>query len=70
MKKLVFTALAVVAFSGAAMAKTEEVKTNLLNIEQVKEKTCEEKAVDIYEGVVGTGPDNLALLNDLIGLCH
>ncbi|MGZ9676884.1 hypothetical protein [Flavobacterium sp. GNP001] len=32
MKKLVFTALAVVAFSGAAIAKTEEVK-------EVKEET-------------------------------
>ncbi|OUD36562.1 hypothetical protein [Flavobacterium sp. FPG59] len=32
MKKLVFIALAVVAFSGAAMAKTEEVK-------EVKEET-------------------------------
>ncbi|MBG6060312.1 hypothetical protein IWX83_000075 [Flavobacterium sp. CG_9.1] len=65
-----FTALAVVAFNGVAMAKTEEVKTNSLNVEKVAEKTCEEKAVDIYEGVMGSGSDNLALLNDLIGLCH
>ena len=70
MKKLVFTALAVVAFSGIAMANTAEVKTSSLKVEQVEEKTCKEKAVDIYEGIIGTGSDNLALLNDLIGLCH
>ncbi|TWI02367.1 hypothetical protein IQ05_00613 [Flavobacterium tiangeerense] len=36
MKKLVFTALAVVAFSGAAMAKTGEVKEDVVVSDKLK----------------------------------
>ena len=70
MKKLVFTAFAVVAFSGVAMAETSKLESKPLKLEQVKEKSCEDRAVDIYEGIIQGGSDNLALLNDLIGLCH
>ena len=70
MKKLLFTALAVVAFSGVAMAETSKLESKPLKLEQVKEKSCEDRAVDIYEGIIQGGSDNLALLNDLIGLCH
>ena len=70
MKKLLFTAFAVVAFSGVAMAETSKLESKPLKLEQVKEKSCEDRAVDIYEGIIQGGSDNLALLNDLIGLCH
>lgn len=58
MKKMIFTALAVVAFSGAAIANTIEIKEKVLvNNESNVEKTvilkdsdsCQEFAMDMTE---------------------
>jgi hypothetical protein len=85
MKKLVFTALAVVAFSGVAMANTVEVKEAVVINNEVKaEKAnlegsvgndgeateCENIALDFYEVIIGDGADNIDLLNELIAACH
>lgn len=77
MKKLLFTALAVVAFSGVAMANSVEVEestilNNVLKIVEKQEQAtpCEDKALDFYELVIDGGEDNLTLLNELIGACH
>ena len=77
MKKLVFTALAVVAFSGVTFAGTKEVKEEVLLIKELEKKpedfnVCEQMAIDSYEytleyyEVTNAG----ALLNYLIGTCH
>jgi hypothetical protein len=69
MKKLVFTALAVVAFSGAAMAKTAEVKEEVLvgkesevvilavqgpGDSEATATPCQDAAINIYEYVMNT----------------
>jgi hypothetical protein len=73
-KKFVLTALAVVAFSGVAMANTAGVKEEVMVKDASKELSqatpCEDNAIDFYELVIGGGDDNLTLLNDLIGACH
>lgn len=77
MKKLVFTALAVVAFSGVAMAKTGEVKEEVVVSSEIKKvsedfNACEERAINTYESIISSYEvlDDLALLNYLIGRCH
>ncbi|MBF4466837.1 hypothetical protein [Flavobacterium sp. LC2016-12] len=72
MKKVLFTALMVVAFNAAANAKNVEVKNTLLKTEvvQQQEQACEQRAIDVYESIIGGGADNISLLNALIGLCH
>jgi hypothetical protein len=82
MKKLVFTALAVVAFSGVAMAKTGEVKeeatlNNEIKVQKVlaeeEPSQCELDAVGTYEFFMyeyNNGGDNIDLLNALIAVCH
>ena len=78
MKKLVFTAFAVVAFSGVAMANTAEVKelTVLKNeikvvIIQQEENSCQAAVIAYYEQVMenrGGGEDTL-LLSSLMYNC-
>ena len=74
MKKLVFTALAVVAFSGVAMANTEEVKKEVIEIKENKEileaTPCEDRMIDLYEYAIGDGPENIALLNKYLNICY
>lgn len=72
MKKLLFSALMVLAFNAAANAENVEVKKTLLKTEvvQQREQDCEQNAINVYEYVIGSGADNLDLLNALIGLCH
>ncbi|MBQ0907301.1 hypothetical protein KBJ98_01140 [Flavobacterium sp. F-328] len=84
MKKMIFTALAVVAFSGAAMANTGEVKEDVVFSNENKVEAavvqgpgdnegtatpCQESAIIIYESIVKDGPDRPDLLNALMGLC-
>ncbi|WP_428223577.1 hypothetical protein [Flavobacterium sp.] len=72
MKKLVFTALAVVAFSGAGMAKTNSLNITKKN-QNIKttivKKTCKEIAIEFYEIIVGDGSDDIKLLNRLLSYC-
>ena len=83
MKKMFFTAIALVAFSATSMANTVEVKEVVTPIEENEEvmvkKSCVETMIEIYEyimdgecGVVGSGcgGDNNALLNELVSGCH
>jgi hypothetical protein len=85
MKKLVFTALAVVAFSGVALASSLESAQHVeqgqknyfeaLNVSGPGDNEgtateCENNAIDFYELIIDGGKDNLTLLNDLIGGCH
>jgi hypothetical protein len=72
MKKLLFSALMVVAFNVAANAENVEVKNTLLKTEAVQQRQqdCEQNAINVYEYVIGGGADDLALLNALIGMCH
>ena len=79
MKKLVFTAFAVVAFSGVAMAKSAEVKevatlqSTVKKAEMLQATPCEDAATDAYEVIISNRydkEDDIDLLNDLIGLCH
>lgn len=84
MKKMIFTALSVVAFSGAAMAKTAEVKEDVVFSNENKVEAavvqgpgdnegtatpCQESAIIIYESIVKDGPDKPLLLIALMGLC-
>lgn len=66
-----------VAFSGVAMANTAEVKelTALNNKVQtfvIEEQAtpCQDLAIDIYEREIGSGDDDLTLLNDLMSMCQ
>ena len=79
MKKLIFTALAAVAFSGVAMANSTEVKyviamqTKAKEIKILQATPCEDAAIDTYELIISNRydqEDDIGLLNDLIGLCH
>lgn len=80
MKKLVFTAFAVVAFSGVAMANSLEVKestilNNELKIVEVQERAtpCQDMMIDIYEYTMDTyncGGDDINLLNALLSNCN
>ncbi|TDE52760.1 hypothetical protein [Flavobacterium sp. GT3P67] len=82
MKKLLFTALAVVAFSGVAMANTAEVKEEViikneskveLVVVEEEPSQCELDAVGTYEFFMyeyNDGGDNIDLLNALIAVCH
>lgn len=58
MKKLVFTAIAMIAFSGAAMASTVEATP------------CQDAAIDFYEAIIGDGEDDPELLNELLSHCE
>ncbi|MGL2994443.1 hypothetical protein [Flavobacterium sp. TSSA_36] len=80
MKKMIFTAMAVLAFSAVSMANTIEVKEevvvnneskveNTLNQDEQTATPCEDRAIDIYESIIGDGPDNITLLNNLLSLC-
>jgi FtsH-binding integral membrane protein len=70
MKKLVFTALAVVAFSGAAIAGTQEIKEVITNndskaellVAEEEPSQCELDAVGTYEFFMyeyNNGGDNI-----------
>jgi hypothetical protein len=84
MKKMIFTALSVVAFSGAAMAKTAEVKEDVVFSNENKVEAavgqgpgdnegtatpCQESAILLYESIINGGEDKPLLLNALMGLC-
>ena len=67
MKKLIFTAIAMVAFSGVSMAGALELETtNQLPIDKIK---CQQAATDYYIQVIGDGPDDPALYNQLMARC-
>ena len=85
MKKLVFSALAVVAFSGVVLANTAGVNGKVVTMSENKVEIlvvqgpgdnegtatpCEDKALDFYEVIIADGEDNLTLLNELISACH
>ena len=69
MKKLVFTAIAMVAFSGASIANTKEVKKLQFETKKAEALVLRDKCVDAavaaYQGSVGsmgeTAAMNLAL---------
>ncbi|SHL53640.1 hypothetical protein [Flavobacterium saccharophilum] len=74
MKKLFFTAFAVVVFSSVAMANSTELKetTTLQNVIKVVEvenqaTPCENAAIDYYEA---TGSNDPAFFTYLIAMCH
>lgn len=52
MKKLVFTALAVVAFSGVAMAKTGEVKENEIKDYKIEKNVIADPCKDEQDAAV------------------
>lgn len=77
MKKMFFTAIALIAFSGASMASTKEVKKEKKETKKITKVVvgteCQNKAVTKYElimdedcGSVGCGGDDWNLLNALI----
>ena len=74
MKKLLFTAIAVIAFSGVSMAETKEVKNEVevLKIQLEPNDCCVDNALDVYEFAVSEfygGCDNINLLNELLAHC-
>lgn len=70
MKKLLFTALAVVAFSGVSMAETREAISEVKVVkEQLEATPCQDAAINLYELVIGQEDDNIDLLNALLALC-
>lgn len=76
MKKLLFTALAVVAFSGVSMANSAEAKeseTKKLKINfatfQEQETPCQAAAVDEYLRYINDGVDQIDVLNYLLSKC-
>lgn len=75
-EKNVFTALAVVAFSGVAMANTVEVEKELVDIVKFEEggdaTPCQNMMLDIYDYTIDTyngGGDDIDLLNALLSNC-
>jgi hypothetical protein len=82
MKKMFFTAIALVAFSATSMANTAEVKEVTISEgekEVVVKKSCLDIMLDVYEffmdyecGEIGSGcgGDDQVLLNELVGLCN
>ena len=85
MKKLVFTALVVVGISGAAMANTAKgiEKVVISNENKVEVAVfqgpgenegvatqCQDMAIDVYEHEIGSGADDLTLLNALMAMCE
>jgi hypothetical protein len=67
MKKIMFTAIAMVAFSGVSMAGTLELEAaNQLPIDKVK---CQNAAIDYYIQVIDDGPDDPVLFNQLMSRC-
>lgn len=81
MKKMIFTAMAVLAFSAVSMANTIEVKEEVVVNNESKVEVlntegeatqCQETAINIYEFVMNTynnGVDNLDLLHNLLAQC-
>ncbi len=73
MKKLFFTAIAVIAFSGVSMAGTfedpKDVNAKQTNKEVLKPTPCQDAALNFYESIVGNGPDNIPLLQHLLSYC-
>lgn len=76
MKKMFFTAIAVVAFSGASMANTKEIKRDkkeAKKITKIAESTpCQEMMLDTYELIMkirNNGKEDFKLLNDLLSKC-
>jgi hypothetical protein len=67
MKKLFFTAILVIAFSGVSMAKNVEVKK-----EVVMFTPCQDRAINMYLAFVDCngGNDDWAYLNQLMGGCR
>lgn len=66
-----FTAIAVIAFSGVSMAETKEVKREVKVVKDQLEATpCEDAAIDFYEVIIGGNADNIDLLNELLSYCN
>lgn len=74
MKKLVFTAIAVIAFSGVSMAETTEVKSkSSVVMEQLEDPSCYDNAIATYEYVIehyNGGEDDVFLLDFLFSQCR
>ncbi|WP_159687583.1 hypothetical protein [Flavobacterium sp. 9R] len=76
MKKMIFTAMAVLAFSAVSVANTIEVKEEVVVNNESKEvigTPCEDSAINSYEEFINAfhdGEDDLDLLNDLLSVCH
>ena len=81
MKKMIFTAMAVLAFSAVSMANTIEVKEEVVvnNESKVevlvleKDKSCTDQAIVNYEYIMceyNNGGDDIALLNFLLSYCY
>jgi len=73
MKKLLFTAIAVIAFSGVSKAETKEVKSGIKVVKiQLQATPCQDAAIDVYEFAVSEfygGCDDIDLLNRLLSRC-
>jgi hypothetical protein len=67
MKKVIFTAIAMIAFSGASMANTKEVKKKVAK-EEVMTK-CMSAAIAYYEAVMGCCNDDIAFYNSVVSRC-
>jgi hypothetical protein len=74
MKRFLFTAIAVIAFSGVSMAETKESKSEVKVEKQLLHATpCQDRAIDIYEYVMNeynNGGDDIDLLNALLSNCQ
>lgn len=74
MKKLLFTAIAVIAFSGVSMAETTAIKSQSnVEMQQIEATPCQNKALDTYEWLMDnfySGGDNINLLNALLSNCQ
>jgi hypothetical protein len=71
MKKLFFTAIATIAFSGASMANSSDLAIN--NEELGPRGDCVNASLDFYEHVMDDfngGGDDLSFLNALVDMCN
>ena len=77
MKKMFFTAIALVAFSATSMAKTVEVNEVLIPVEEKEElvilPSCQVIMTYVYEYNIvkyNCGEDDIVMLNELMSLCN
>jgi hypothetical protein len=69
MKKVIFTAIAMIAFSGASMASTKE--ESKVPVAEEETTRCQDAAIDYYEAVMAQngGGDDIRFLNQLLSRC-
>lgn len=77
MKKLFFTTIALIAFSGTSIANIKEInnyllisKSKIVILEEKEPTLCQDRAIALYERYIGNGPDDWDLFNHLMSACE